>query len=121
MFQRLAVGAEPEFQKAMASRFKLKAFDKGKLVYHIEDTGPEMFCLVSGSVAITVAHPTMGAVAAHVMHPGDWFGEVAVLSRGSRLVTVHSRARIPLHLDCQEFNRRGDERRSSCLPIASSI
>ena len=84
-----------DFQKALSSRVKLKTFDKGKLIYHIEDTGPEMFCLVSGSVAITVAHPTMGAVAAHVMHPGDWFGEVAVLSRASRLVTVHSRA--PCH------------------------
>src|SRR4051794_20258709 len=81
-----------EFQTAISSRVRLKTCEKGKLIYHVEDSGAEMFGLVAGSLAVTISHPTMGAVAAHIMHPGDWFGEVALLSRGSRLVTVHSRA-----------------------------
>ena len=80
-----------EFQSALSSRVSLKTWTKDKLVYHFEDNGSEMFGLVEGSLAVTVSHPAMGTVAAHIMHPGDWFGEVAVLSRGSRLVTVHSR------------------------------
>ena len=80
-----------EFQRLVSGRLKLRSAEKGRPIYHIEDEGPEMFCLVSGVVTITVAHPIMGGFIAHIMQPGDWFGEIATLTRGSRLVTVHAR------------------------------
>lgn len=82
----------PEFQGLISEHARLRSTDKGRPIFHIADEGPEMYCLVAGMVAITVAHPIIGSYVAHIMRPGDWFGETATLARGPRLVTVHARS-----------------------------
>lgn len=82
----------PEFQNALLAKAKLRAFAKDKHLYRIEDESTELFCVVRGVVAVSVAHPSLGLVNGHVLLPGDWFGEAATLAKGLRMVTMQARA-----------------------------
>lgn len=80
-----------ELQQALMSRAKLRYFPKEKYIYHMEDEGSELFCIIDGVIVVSIAHPLMGMLNGHILLPGDWFGEVATLAKGERMVTMQAR------------------------------
>ncbi len=81
----------PELQRALRFRARLRQISKGKVIYHMGDEAAELFCVIAGSVLVTIAHPILGAIPSHVILPGGWFGEVAALTRTQRVVTMECR------------------------------
>lgn len=78
-------------QDAICSRMCLVSLPRGRMLFHIEDSANELYCLVSGCAVITLAHPVQGVVNAHIMFPGRWFGEPAALGRRPRIMSVSAR------------------------------
>jgi CRP-like cAMP-binding protein len=70
---------------------RLVSLPKGRMLFDIEDSASELYCIVSGCAVITLAHPVQGVVNAHVMFPGRWLGEPAALGRRPRLMSVSAR------------------------------
>ena len=68
-------------QDLICSRMRLMSLPKGRMLFDMEDTATELYCLVAGCAVITIAHPVQGVLNAHVMFPGRWFGEPAALGK----------------------------------------
>ena len=82
---------ERRVQDAICSRMRLVSLPKGRMLFDIEDSANELYCIVSGCAVISIAHPVQGIVNAHVMFPGRWFGEPAALGRRPRIMSVSAR------------------------------
>lgn len=82
---------ERRHQDALLARMRLVNLPKGRTLFDIEDSANDLYCIVSGCVVITLAHPVQGMVNAHVMFPGTWMGEPAALGRRPRLMSVAAR------------------------------
>jgi CRP-like cAMP-binding protein len=82
---------ERRTQDAILSRMRLVSLPKGRMLFDIEDQASELYCIVSGCVVISLAHPVQGVVNAHVMLPGRWFGEPAALGKRPRMMSVSAR------------------------------
>jgi CRP/FNR family cyclic AMP-dependent transcriptional regulator len=78
-------------QDLICSRMRLLALPKGRMLFDMEDTATELYCLVSGCAVITIPHPVQGVINAHVMFPGRWFGEPAALGKRPRIMSVFAR------------------------------
>lgn len=78
-------------QDLICSRMRLMSLPKGRMLFDMEDTATELYCLVSGCAVITIPHPVQGVVNAHVMFPGRWFGEPAALGKRPRIMSVFAR------------------------------
>lgn len=78
-------------QDLICARMRLVSLPKNRMLFDMEDTANDLYCLVSGCALITIAHPVQGVVNAHVMFPGRWFGEPAALGRRPRIMSVSAR------------------------------
>ena len=94
---------ERRIQDAICARMRLVSLPKGRMLFDIEDSASELYCIVSGCAVITLAHPVQGVVNAHVMFPGRWFGEPAALGRRPRIMSVVGPAARP---SSSPFRRR---------------
>lgn len=82
---------ERRVQDAICARTRLVNLAKGRTLFDIEDSGGDLYCLVSGCAVITLAHPVQGVINAHAMFAGRWFGEPAALGRRPRIMSVSAR------------------------------
>lgn len=82
---------ERRTQDLICSRMRLMNLPKGRMLFDMEDSATDLYCLVSGCAVITIAHPVQGVLNAHVMFPGRWFGEPAALGRRQRIMSVFAR------------------------------
>jgi CRP/FNR family cyclic AMP-dependent transcriptional regulator len=78
-------------QDLIASRMRLVSLPKNRMLFDIEDSAADIYCMVSGCAVITIPHPVQGVVNAHVMFAGRWFGEPAALGRRPRIMSVLAR------------------------------
>lgn len=78
-------------QDLICGRMRLISLPKNRMLFDMEDTATELYCLVSGCAVITIPHPVQGVLNAHVMFPGRWFGEPAALGRRPRIMSVFAR------------------------------
>jgi CRP/FNR family cyclic AMP-dependent transcriptional regulator len=78
-------------QDLVCSRMRLVSLPKNRMLFEMEDSATDIYCLVSGCAVITIPHPVQGVVNAHVMFAGRWFGEPAALGRRPRIISVLAR------------------------------
>lgn len=69
-------------QLARMARF-LTTLDAGETVFREGDTGDTMYYVVKGGVSLT-----RGGQSLRVMHPGEYFGEMALLNKSARSATA---------------------------------
>ena len=75
---------------------RLVQLPRSRRLFDIEDSANDIYCLVSGSAVITIAHPVQGVLNAHVILPGCWFGEPAALGRRPRIMSIVARRNCEL-------------------------
>lgn len=78
-------------QDLICAKMRLFNLPKGRMLFDMEDSATELYCLVSGCAVITIPHPVQGVINGHVMFPGRWFGEPAALGRRQRIMSVFAR------------------------------
>lgn len=78
-------------QDLICTRMRLVSLPRNRMLFDMEDTATDLYCLVSGCALITIPHPVQGVVNAHVMFAGRWFGEPAALGRRPRIMSVLAR------------------------------
>jgi CRP-like cAMP-binding protein len=83
-------------QDLICSRMRLVSLPKNRMLFDMEDTATDIYCLVSGCAIISIPHPVQGIVNAHVMFAGRWFGEPAALGRRPRIMSVLARRNCEL-------------------------
>ena len=82
----------------LVSLLKARKFAAGNVIIHKGDAADTMFFIADGEVAISVNGGT------RVLSEGDFFGEMALLSKGRRTATVTARRACDLLvLDRQDF------------------
>jgi CRP-like cAMP-binding protein len=63
-------------------------FKEGEEIVTQGDTGIGLFVIVSGEAAVCHKQPDGGTRTVNVLHPTDFFGELAMLSEGVRTASV---------------------------------
>ncbi len=82
---------ERRTQDMICAPMRLLQLPKNRMLFDIEDSANDIYCMVYGSSVITIAHPVQGVVNAHVITPGCWFGEPAALGRRPRIISIVAR------------------------------
>jgi len=65
-----------------------RRFARGEVVFHEGDPGDTMHLIAQGHVAVRVTTPLGDVAMLRVLRPGEFFGELAVISPGPRNATV---------------------------------
>ena len=90
----------PEFRVALLSRTLWRRYDPGDVLARSGDTAADIFGLASGTMAFATDKGPPNTRLTHIMHPGDWFGVVPILTGGGRSGEISLRtsglvARVP--------------------------
>jgi CRP-like cAMP-binding protein len=83
----LSVLDEPE-RRAVLAAARRRRFARREVVFHEGDPGDTIHLLAQGHVAIRTATPLGDVATIRVLGPGDFFGELAVISPSPRNATV---------------------------------
>lgn len=75
-------------RRAFLATTRRRRFDKGEVVFHEGDPGDTLHLVAKGHFGIRM-HTTLGDVAmVRVLGPGEFFGELTVVSPGPRIATA---------------------------------
>lgn len=74
--------------RALVGQMRPRRFRRGEVIFHQDDIGDALHIVVSGAVKIVL--PSEGGDEAIIasLHPGDFFGELALLDAGPRSTTA---------------------------------
>lgn len=87
------------FRAGVLERSQLLHFAPGEMIYGVGDGPGGIYCLICGSIRVTIAPGNEGPFFAHLMGAGHWIGEGPVISGQPRLVGLSAgRASAALHL-----------------------
>jgi CRP/FNR family cyclic AMP-dependent transcriptional regulator len=75
-------------RRELLSRARRRRFGRGEVVFHEGDPGDTLHLLAKGHVAVRVTTPLGDTATLLILKPGDFFGEMAVVSPGPRNATV---------------------------------
>lgn len=81
----LAATPEP-FRTSVLAACRLRTFARGETVYGFDDPPGGLWGVASGTIAIEIASAEHGLHVAHLLHPGAWIGEAALVARTARRV-----------------------------------
>ena len=74
----------------MADRCRVVEYEKDALIYTQGDPPDSFFGLVSGRVRVFVSHPPSRSETLEIMHRGDYFGMISLLTNEPHSVTVQA-------------------------------
>jgi CRP-like cAMP-binding protein len=77
-----------EDQRALLSTARRRRFARNEVIFHEGDPGETLHLISKGHVAIRVTTPLGDVATVRVLRPGDFFGELAVVSPAPRNATV---------------------------------
>jgi CRP-like cAMP-binding protein len=104
----LAATPEP-FKTRVLAACRARTFVRGEAIYGFDDPPGGLWGLVEGAVAVEIASAEHGLHVAHVLHPGAWMGEAALLTRTPRRVgVVATRPSVLGFLSIADFTRIAD-------------
>ncbi|MEP7016835.1 MAG: Crp/Fnr family transcriptional regulator, partial [Actinomycetota bacterium] len=95
-------GIAPEHKQAIVALARRRKFARGEVVFHEGDPGDTLHLIVSGHVAARVTTPLGEVATLRIMGPGQYFGELAVISPAPRSATIAALAAtetLALHSD----------------------
>ena len=92
MFQLLS----PQELASVASRMRLTTYKPGDVIFHKDETGDTLQIIAAGSVKIYL--PAEGGEEAPLamLHPGDYFGELALMDGDVRSASAMALARTAI-------------------------
>jgi CRP-like cAMP-binding protein len=77
-----------EDQRALLSTARRRRFARNEVIFHEGDPGETLHLVSKGHVAVRVTTPLGDVATVRVLRPGDFFGELAVVSPAPRNATV---------------------------------
>ncbi len=77
-------GLDPAALERLAASMRSRRFRRGEVIFHIGDPGDALFAIISGEVKITLPAETGDEAILATLHPGDVFGELALLDGAPR-------------------------------------
>jgi len=83
-------------QDALIAQARLRKFDAGETIFSIGCHVNSMMAVLSGNVKISVSSPDGREVLLAILHPGEMFGEIALLDGKER--SADARAMTPCEL-----------------------
>lgn len=95
------ISASPAgFRHALLARTVWRHHDRGDIMARAGDTPADIFGLASGTMSFTTDKGPADSRLTHIMHPGEWFGVVPILTGGGRSGEIGMRtpgllARVP--------------------------
>lgn len=84
----LFAGARPQSIAALAAASRVRKIAKGQVIFFQSDPGDALFIVRSGSVAILLVHFDGREMIINEVSPGDYFGELAVLTQNPRTTSA---------------------------------
>jgi CRP/FNR family transcriptional regulator, cyclic AMP receptor protein len=78
----------PEQARAVIQAARRRKFGRGEVVFHEGDPGDSLHLVESGHAAVRVTTPLGEIATLRVVGPGEFFGELSVVSPGPRAATV---------------------------------
>lgn len=77
-------GLEAEERKAIVNRARTRTFKAGETIFTIGSPGDRMMAVLSGNIRISVPAQGGREIVLAILHPGEVFGELAVLDGRER-------------------------------------
>lgn len=74
--------------RALAGQMRRRRFRRGEVIFHQDDIGDSLQVVVSGSVKIVLASSEGEEAIIASLHPGEFFGELALLDGSPRSTTA---------------------------------
>ncbi len=81
-------GLAPEQVNDVLRAARRRQFKRGEIVFHEGDPGDALYLVESGHAAVRVGTPYGDTATLRVAGPGEFFGELAVISASPRAATV---------------------------------
>src|ERR671922_1063228 len=81
-------GVPEEPRRRVLAAARLRRFARGEVIFHEGDPGDTLHLIARGRVAVRVTTPLGDTATLAVLGPGDFFGELALLSESPRTATV---------------------------------
>jgi small-conductance mechanosensitive channel/CRP-like cAMP-binding protein len=94
---------EDEDLKELATHLRRMTFAPGEHIVHQGDSGDSMYFLVAGHVEVSIRAADGVEKNVATFEPGDFFGEVSLLTGESRSVTITATSRVT----CYHLNKAG--------------
>jgi CRP/FNR family cyclic AMP-dependent transcriptional regulator len=92
------------------------SFRAGEAIFELGDTGDAMYVVLSGEAQVDVGGRF------HVLRPGDFFGEMALLAPGKRMATVRAEGDVrTLRISAERFREFLSERPSVALSMLKML
>jgi CRP/FNR family transcriptional regulator, cyclic AMP receptor protein len=70
----------PEFQQSVLTACIIREYAAGQSIYRQNDPAGGLYCMIKGSVAVSMTYGEAGPIMLHVAQPASWFGEAAVIT-----------------------------------------
>jgi CRP/FNR family cyclic AMP-dependent transcriptional regulator len=77
-------GLSPVERKVLVTKARVRTFSSGDTVFLMGSQGDSMMAVLDGNVRISVSSPAGKEIVLAIMHPGDVFGEIALLDGKGR-------------------------------------
>jgi CRP/FNR family transcriptional regulator, cyclic AMP receptor protein len=89
-------GFGPEERNQLVSRAHIRRFAAGETIFHMGAPGSSMMAVLSGQVRISISSPEGKELLLAILHPGEVFGEIALLDGKERSADARAMAACSL-------------------------
>jgi CRP/FNR family transcriptional regulator, cyclic AMP receptor protein len=86
-------GLSPDERNGLVSRAHLRKLDAGDTIFLMDTPGDSMMAILEGNVRISVPSPEGKEIVLAILHPGEVFGEIALLDGKGRTADARAMSR----------------------------
>ena len=113
--------SEDYLQMMVSNRVEVN-LDPGEFLFHQGEMGKGMYILVEGSIDVVLEEDQKILKVLATLKPGDYVGEVCMLSPQERTASVHAKDKAKLlYIDAQHFLRDVAGKDPNALQISHNV
>jgi CRP-like cAMP-binding protein len=86
-------GLTPDERSGLVARAHLRKLDAGDTIFLMDSAGDSMMAILEGNVRISVPSPEGKEIVLAILHPGEVFGEIALLDGKGRTADARAMTR----------------------------
>jgi CRP/FNR family transcriptional regulator, cyclic AMP receptor protein len=89
-------GLSPDERNLLVARAHLRRLDAGETIFLMDSPGDSMMAILGGNVRISVPSPEGKEIVLAILHPGEVFGEIALLDGKGRTADARAMTRCSI-------------------------